>query len=86
MIVITISVLFLFLIWLFSNGEKENTTISPGKPENACLRKLEGKAGVPIKEEIQRRNLLKIVDTVVSLVSCPKFGTQLFCTGFPTKG
>ena len=43
MIVITISVLFLFLIWLFSNGEKENTTISPGKPENASLRKLEGK-------------------------------------------
>ena len=63
MIVITISVLFLFLIWLFSNGENENTTFSPGKPENASLRKLKGKAGVPMKEEIQRRNLLKIVDT-----------------------
>ena len=66
MIVITISVLFLFLIWLFSNGENENTTISPGKPENASLRKLKGKAGVPMKEEIQTRNLLKIVDSKFS--------------------
>jgi len=48
---------------LFSNGANENTTISPGKPENASLRKLKGKAGVPMKEEIQTRNLLKIVDS-----------------------